>query len=502
MRVVLAAMVAALSAGVPAAQAWTWPVDGPVLRPFVLGDNPYAGGQHRGVDVGGELDAPVRAAASGIVSFAGSVPSGGKTVTIRTEDGYVVTTLQLGSISATRGAVIDEGAVIGTVGPSGDAVTTAPHVHLGIRLASDENAYVDPLTLLPARGVAPVPVPAPPVAPPAPPAAPPVTPAPPVAEPAPPPPAPPPAAPAPAPAPPVATPAPPVAAPPPVSAPAPPVSAPPPGAPAPGSAPPPVSAPAPPVSAPPVSAPPVSAPPRGSAPPPVSAPAPPAAPPAPVAAPIAPVAAPAPPVSAPADVVAPAPPAPEAATPAAASALAPSPVEEPVPAAATPAAPAAPEPGAGSADAASAAVAADDRPAATTGPTIGARVIRVPDATTRAPASTAHASRAQAPRVATVSRRRSARRSVAPPWTRSRRPRGRLVRRRGDARSRDRAACGAGAARRRRGGARPPDGTPELRPRRRLLAARGARARRSGCGCDRARPPAAAPGTARGAPYN
>ncbi|MBA3377054.1 MAG: hypothetical protein H0U00_14795, partial [Actinobacteria bacterium] len=33
------------------AQAWAWPADGEVLREFSLGDNPYAGGQHRGVDI-------------------------------------------------------------------------------------------------------------------------------------------------------------------------------------------------------------------------------------------------------------------------------------------------------------------------------------------------------------------------------------------------------------------------------------------------------------------
>ena len=36
------------------AQAWTWPIDGPVLRPFVFGSDPYAAGQHRGIDVGGD----------------------------------------------------------------------------------------------------------------------------------------------------------------------------------------------------------------------------------------------------------------------------------------------------------------------------------------------------------------------------------------------------------------------------------------------------------------
>ena len=42
-----------------------WPVTGDVLRPFVFGDDPYAGGQHRGIDVAGDLGADVKAPASG-----------------------------------------------------------------------------------------------------------------------------------------------------------------------------------------------------------------------------------------------------------------------------------------------------------------------------------------------------------------------------------------------------------------------------------------------------
>jgi hypothetical protein len=150
MRRVLLAAVAAL-VFVPAAQAWTWPAAGPVLRPFLFGDDPYAGGQHRGVDIGGDLGADVRAPAAGTVSFAGTVPGGGRTITIQTADGYAVTLLQLGEILTLRGAAVEEGAVVGRIGPSGDAVTAEPHVHLGVRIAADPDGYVDPLALLPPR---------------------------------------------------------------------------------------------------------------------------------------------------------------------------------------------------------------------------------------------------------------------------------------------------------------------------------------------------------------
>jgi hypothetical protein len=148
----IVALALTISAGwVPPAHAWTWPVDGPVLRPFVFGSDPYAGGQHRGIDVGGAKGADVRAPAAGVVSFAGSVPTGGKTVTLRTSDGYAVTLVHLGSIVVSRGAGVDEGATVGTIGLSGEPEHAEPYVHLGVRVADEEEGYVDPLSLLPPR---------------------------------------------------------------------------------------------------------------------------------------------------------------------------------------------------------------------------------------------------------------------------------------------------------------------------------------------------------------
>src|SRR6266581_4162071 len=91
------------------ARAWTWPVDGAVLRPFVFGSDPYAAGQHRGIDVAGPADAAVRAPAGGTVSFAGTVPHGGRTISIRTADGYTVTLLHLGSITVAKGSAVTKG---------------------------------------------------------------------------------------------------------------------------------------------------------------------------------------------------------------------------------------------------------------------------------------------------------------------------------------------------------------------------------------------------------
>ena len=91
------------------------------------------------------------APASGTVSFVGFVPGSGRAVTITTDDGYAVTLLQLGATTVVRDSTVAEGAEVGVVGESADAVTSQPHVHLGIRVASDPDGYIDPLGLLPVR---------------------------------------------------------------------------------------------------------------------------------------------------------------------------------------------------------------------------------------------------------------------------------------------------------------------------------------------------------------
>jgi murein DD-endopeptidase MepM/ murein hydrolase activator NlpD len=113
------AILGALVAGATPAGAWTWPADGAVLQPFVLGDDPYAGGQHRGVDIGVADGAGVIAPAGGVVSFVGIVPTNGRTVTILTDDGYAVTLVHLGLPAVAEGLRVGEGDVVAAAGRSG-----------------------------------------------------------------------------------------------------------------------------------------------------------------------------------------------------------------------------------------------------------------------------------------------------------------------------------------------------------------------------------------------
>ena len=160
--VALLPVLIAFQAGAPPALAWTWPADGPVLRPFVLGDDPYAAAQHRGVDIASPSGALVRAPAAGVVSFAGTVPGGGRTVTIQTADGYSVTLVHLGAIAVEREQQVAEGAGVGSAGGSGRPEHAETYVHLGVRVTADPNGYVDPLALLPGREAPPPAAPEPP----------------------------------------------------------------------------------------------------------------------------------------------------------------------------------------------------------------------------------------------------------------------------------------------------------------------------------------------------
>ena len=152
-RFLLLALLAALAAA-PAARAWTWPTDGQVLQPFSFDPaSPYAAGQHRGIDLAGSPGDGVRAPKAGVVSFAGTVPGSGRSVTIETADGWSVTLTHLGTISVKKDAVVAEGDPVAAVGDPG--VGEAPFVQLGIRKTTDPQGYVDPLGLLPPRVAAP-----------------------------------------------------------------------------------------------------------------------------------------------------------------------------------------------------------------------------------------------------------------------------------------------------------------------------------------------------------
>lgn len=131
------------------AATWRWPVRGEVVERFDLSAaNPYARGQHRGIDIAAPRGAAVRAACAGRVRFAGGAGSFGRAVTISCGE-YAVSYGHLAQIAVEPGETVRAGHRIGAIGTTGRGSSTGPHLHLGVRRTTDPDGYVDPLTLLP-----------------------------------------------------------------------------------------------------------------------------------------------------------------------------------------------------------------------------------------------------------------------------------------------------------------------------------------------------------------
>jgi murein DD-endopeptidase MepM/ murein hydrolase activator NlpD len=143
LRVVFALALAVLAPGsspaVAAGDRWQWPVRGPVTERFHVARDRFARGQHRGIDIRARSGTPVRSACAGRVSFAGVVPGGGRTLSVRCGD-LTATYQHLATLAAHRGASAAAGARLGTAG--------ATALHFGVHRTADRHAYLDPLSLL------------------------------------------------------------------------------------------------------------------------------------------------------------------------------------------------------------------------------------------------------------------------------------------------------------------------------------------------------------------
>jgi Peptidase family M23 len=135
------------------AAGWAWPVRGPVITSYRNGTDPYAAGQHRGIDIAAPSGAPVAAATAGTVRFAGRAGFSGLVVAIRTADGrYDTSYLHLSAIGVAKGQRVSLGQRVGAVGTTGRRSARRPHLHFGVRDAGSRHAYHDPLDFLPPPG--------------------------------------------------------------------------------------------------------------------------------------------------------------------------------------------------------------------------------------------------------------------------------------------------------------------------------------------------------------
>jgi murein DD-endopeptidase MepM/ murein hydrolase activator NlpD len=135
------AMPPALSAA-PAYGSYSWPVRGPVIRPFDPPATAYGSG-HRGIDIAAPVGTTVRAAADGVVSFAGAV-AGGLFVSVDHPDGVRTTYSWLSHVAVSAGQQVRRGAALGASGRGHEGIEP-PHLHFGARVGS---TYIDPMLLL------------------------------------------------------------------------------------------------------------------------------------------------------------------------------------------------------------------------------------------------------------------------------------------------------------------------------------------------------------------
>ncbi|HSH23673.1 MAG TPA: peptidoglycan DD-metalloendopeptidase family protein, partial [Acidimicrobiales bacterium] len=129
---------AAVEAQEPSPVTYAPPVDAPVVDTFGPPRSPYGAG-NRGIDYATRPGTPVRAAAAGVVAFAGAV-AGGLHVVLLHADGIRTSSSFLHRVGVHRGQRVGAGQVVGVA----DAT-----LHFGARAGE---AYVDPLVLLSASG--------------------------------------------------------------------------------------------------------------------------------------------------------------------------------------------------------------------------------------------------------------------------------------------------------------------------------------------------------------
>ena len=132
--------LAAPSAVPVSASGWVWPTNGPVTSGFGY----RWGRMHEGIDIGGPTGTPLYAAASGTVTYAGSMGGYGNIVLIDHGGSVSTAYAHQNSIVVSSGTAVAAGQQIGTVGSTGNV--TGPHVHFEVRVGGSPQ---DPMGYLP-----------------------------------------------------------------------------------------------------------------------------------------------------------------------------------------------------------------------------------------------------------------------------------------------------------------------------------------------------------------
>lgn len=125
-----------------------WPVEGLILYQFGRIVNPNNTAIRRnGIAIAADAGTPVRSVAAGTVMFAETMGTYGLTVILQHPGGDYSIYGSLSSAAVQRGAIVDKGQTLGTVGVSDPDL--GPHLYFEIRI---DTRAVDPLTWLRGRG--------------------------------------------------------------------------------------------------------------------------------------------------------------------------------------------------------------------------------------------------------------------------------------------------------------------------------------------------------------
>jgi murein DD-endopeptidase MepM/ murein hydrolase activator NlpD len=122
-----------------------FPAAGPITSPYGYRTHPIFGDQrlHTGIDIGAGYGAPVIAADSGTVAFAGVMSGYGNVIVIDHGGGLATTYNHLSAFYVGSGQSVSRGTSVGAVGCTG--YCTGPHLHFEVRV---NGSPVDPMPYL------------------------------------------------------------------------------------------------------------------------------------------------------------------------------------------------------------------------------------------------------------------------------------------------------------------------------------------------------------------
>ena len=123
----------------PSEAGLIWPVAGPVTSPFGM----RWGRMHDGIDIGAPMGAPIHAAASGTILYAGWMAGYGNLTVIDHGGGIATAYGHQSVLDVVVGQFVTQGQQIGLVGSTGHS--TGPHLHFEVRV---NGAPVDPMGYL------------------------------------------------------------------------------------------------------------------------------------------------------------------------------------------------------------------------------------------------------------------------------------------------------------------------------------------------------------------